>query len=240
MVGVGGSVLMGAMVYGREIYNFWKPRRIGIYGPKLVGKTTLDRYMTTPGEMEEVEERTKHPERLLKSGFILPKAKRKRIVWEGQKRVIHSADLGGEQRFWNLWLEDMVDRRVEIAIFMTDQRAGEGNGAEKIDCVGGFQFLAESIIERNWRYRRIRTRLRGKKYSPKLILLVANKADTWWDEDANKLWQAKRLREHRVFNPHRETMVQLQKAGVPCRVSMMATRIGWNVEQTLIDMLGWL
>jgi len=34
-------------------------------------------------------------------------------------------------------------------------------------------------------------------------------------------------------------MVKLQKAGIPCRVSMMATKIGWNVEQTLVDMLTW-
>jgi len=29
----------------------------------------------------------------------------------------------------------------------------------------------------------------------------------------------------------------LQKAGIPTRRSFMATRIGWNVEETMIDLL---
>lgn len=62
---MGGSVMMGAIIYGKELYHFLKPRRIGVYGPTMVGKTTLDRYMTTPGEMEHVEDRTLHPKRLL-------------------------------------------------------------------------------------------------------------------------------------------------------------------------------
>ena len=45
---MGGSALMGAVIYGRELWNYWKPRRVAIYGPTMVGKTTLDRYMTTP------------------------------------------------------------------------------------------------------------------------------------------------------------------------------------------------
>ena len=76
---------MGAVVYGKELYNFLKPRRIGVYGPTLVGKTTLDEFMKTPGEMEEVEERTMHAKRLLKSGHVLPRATRKRIRWKERK-----------------------------------------------------------------------------------------------------------------------------------------------------------
>ena len=110
-----GSALMGAVVYGRELYNFIKPRRIGVYGPTLVGKTTLDQFMRTPGEMDDIEERTMHAKRLFGSGYVLPKATRKRIRWKGEKRVVHSSDIGGQQRFWNLWIDDMVDRQVEIA-----------------------------------------------------------------------------------------------------------------------------
>ena len=47
---------MGAAIWGKQIYNNWKPRRVGVYGASMVGKTTLDRYMTTPGEMEEIPE----------------------------------------------------------------------------------------------------------------------------------------------------------------------------------------
>ena len=50
-----GSVLVGAAIWGQNIYNSWRPRKIGIYGSSMVGKTTLDRYMTTPGEMEDMK-----------------------------------------------------------------------------------------------------------------------------------------------------------------------------------------
>ena len=45
---IGGSVLMAAVVFGNDLYNYMKPRRLGIYGPTMVGKTTLDMFMTTP------------------------------------------------------------------------------------------------------------------------------------------------------------------------------------------------
>jgi len=239
MVGLGGSVLMGAMVYGKELYNYLKPRRIGVYGPSLVGKTTLDRYMTTPGEMEDVEERTTHTNRLVGGGHVLPKATRKRVRWHGEKRVIHSADIGGQQRFWNLWVDDMVERQVEVVIFLIDDRGKTGTNGDIIDAVGGLDYLVDALLERKWRYRSLMTWFKGRKYSPKQIWVIANKADKWWDQNANVLWQSKRLREHSIFNPYRASMVKLQKAGIPCRVNMMATKIGWNVEQSLLEMLSW-
>jgi hypothetical protein len=136
-----GSALMGAVVYGRELYNFLKPRRLAVYGPTLVGKTTLDLFMRTPGEMDDMEERTMHSRRIIGGGYVLPKATRKRIRWQGEKRIVHSADMGGQQRFWNLWIDDMVERQVEIVIFMTDTRVLTGVGAEVIDAIGGFEFL---------------------------------------------------------------------------------------------------
>tara|TARA_R110002020_G_scaffold65234_3_gene172341 strand:+ start:223 stop:939 length:717 start_codon:yes stop_codon:yes gene_type:complete len=236
---MGGSIMMGAIVYGRELYHFLKPRRVGIYGPTMVGKTTLDRFMTTPGEMEDVDERTLHAKKLLGSGHVLPRASRKRVRWESEKRVIHSSDMGGQQRFWNLWLNDMVERRVEIIIFMTDDRALGKDKSGYVDVVGGLEFLTDAIIDRRWKYRSLGSRLRGRRYAPRQIWVIANKADQWWDENANILWQAQRLREHTIFDAHRPAMVRLQKAGVPCRVSMMATKIGWNVEKSMMEMLKW-
>jgi len=51
-----GSVLVGAALFGQNLYNSWRPRKVGVYGTSMVGKTTLDRYMTTPGEMEDIPE----------------------------------------------------------------------------------------------------------------------------------------------------------------------------------------
>lgn len=238
MAALAGSALVGGMVFARELWNYWIPRRVGVYGPTMVGKTTLDKYMTTPGEMEDIplEERTKHFKVPGLNRFLLPRPTRKRVSWKGEKRVVYSADLGGEERFWNLWIDDMVNRKVESVVFLFDHRCHEG-GDSAIQAVGGFKYLVDAIIHRQYRYRNLRARLRGKKYVPKSIMLVANKADKWWDEEANVLWQQQRLGEHKMFDPFREDLIRLQKAGIPTKRSMMATKIGWNVENTMLDLL---
>jgi len=202
----------------------------------MVGKTTLDRYMTTPGEMEEIpeHERTEHT-RLL-GRYLLPKPSRKRVSWEGNKRVVYSADLGGQERFWSLWIDDMVNRNVEAVVYMFDDRAWQG-GDEALTQIGGFKYLVDCIINRQYRYRGLRSRMRGKKYAPRLIMLVANKADRFFDETANMLWQQDRIGEHKVFDPFRDDLIRLQKSGIPSRRSFMATRIGWNVENTMVSLL---
>ena len=68
-------------------------------------------------------------------------------------------------------------------------------------------------------------------------MLDANKADRFFDKKAAELWQQGRIGEHKIFDPFREDLVRLQKAGVPSSRSMMATRIGWNVENTMVDLL---
>ena len=235
---MGGSALVGGMVFARELWHYWKPRKVGVYGPTMVGKTTLDRYMTTPGEMEEIglDERTKHFRVPGLNRFLLPKPTRKRISWKGDTRVVYSADLGGEERFWNLWIDDMVNRQVETVIFMFDHRCTQG-GEAAIEAVGGFKYMVDAIIHRQYRYRKFKAWFKGKKYVPKLIMLVANKADQWWDDQANVLWQQQRLGEHKMYDPFREDLVRLQKAGIPTKRGMMATKIGWNVENTMLDML---
>jgi len=235
---MGGSALVGGMVFARELWHYFIPRRVGVYGPTMVGKTTLDRYMTTPGEMEEIPEgeRTKHFKIPGMNRFLLPKPTRKRVSWKGEKRVVYSADIAGEERFWNLWIDDMVNRRVEAVVFMFDHRTNLG-GEDAIQSVGGFKYLVDALIHRQYRYRTLRSWLKGKKYCPKVIILVANKADQWWDEQANLLWQQQRLGEHKIFDPFREDLVRLQKAGIPTKRGMMATRIGWNVESTMLDIL---
>jgi hypothetical protein len=235
---LGGSALVGGVVFAKELYHYWKPRRVGVYGPTMVGKTTLDRYMTTPGEMEDIplSERTKHFKVPGINRFLLPGATRKRVSWKGGKRVVYSSDIAGEERFWNLWTDDMVARQVEAIIFLFDHRCTQG-GDPAVQAVGGFKFLVDAIVHRQYRYRTLKSRWKGKKYVPKVIMLVANKADEWWDEQANILWQQQRLGEHKMFDPFREDLVRLQKAGIPTKRGMMATKIGWNVENTMLDLL---
>ena len=238
MVDPSGTALVGAAMWGQHLYNSYKPRRVGIYGAPMVGKTTLDRYMTTPGEMEEIpeEDRTIH-NRILKIGkYKMPKATRKRISWKGEKRVVFSSDIGGQERFWNLWIEDMVTRRVEGVVYMFDDRAFKGGDAG-LQQIAGFRYLVDCLINRDYRYRSFWSRFKGRKYSPKLIMLVANKADRFFDETASKLWHDGRIGEHKIFDPFRDDLIRLQKAGIPTKRSFMATRIGWNTEVTMIDLL---
>tara|TARA_R110002073_G_scaffold125666_2_gene270256 strand:+ start:193 stop:909 length:717 start_codon:yes stop_codon:yes gene_type:complete len=236
MVDPAGSALVGVMVWGQSLYNSWRPRRVGIYGAGQVGKTTLDRYMTTPGEMEEIPdaERTDHKKFLGK--YNMPKPSRKRVSWKGHKRVVYSSDVGGQERFWNLWIDDMVNRQVEAVVYMFDERAFKG-GDDAIKQIGGFKYLVDAILHRQYRYRNFRARRKGKKYVPKLIMLVANKADRFFDDTAAMLWQQDRIGEHKVFDPFRDDLIRLQKGGIPTRRSFMATRIGWNVENTMVDLL---
>ena len=232
----GGSVLVGVALWGKQIWNNWKPRKVGIYGASMVGKTTLDKYMTTPGEMEDIpiEDRTEHYKILTK--YLLPKATRKRLRWEGERRVIHSTDIGGQERFWNLWIDDMVNRQCEYVVFMFDERAFK-EGA--LDQIGGFKFLVDSIINRNYRYRNGKSWRRGKKYVPRLVVLIANKADRYFDNHAATLWQQGRIGEHKIFDPFRDDLIRLQKAGIPTKRNFMATRIGWNVEPALLEMIDY-
>lgn len=237
MVEPAGTALVGAAMWGRALYNAWHPRRVGIYGAPLVGKTTLDRYMTTPGEMEAIseEERTEHSRLLGVVGpYKMPTPTRKRLSWNGEKRVVFSSDVGGQERYWNLWIEDMVGRKVEAVVYMFDERAFRG---EAIEQIGGFRYLTDRLISRDYRYRTLASRMRGRRYHPRIIMLVANKADRFFDETASKLWHDGRIGEHKVFDPFRDDLIRLQKAGIPTKRSFMATRIGWNVEKTMLDLL---
>ena len=238
MVDPGGTALVGAAMWGQNLYNSYKPRKVGVYGAPMVGKTTLDRYLTTPGEMEEIseEDRTIH-KRILKLGkYRMPKPTRKRVSWQGEKRVVYSSDIGGQERFWNLWIEDMVTRGVEAIVYMFDDRAFKG-GDDAVQQIAGFRYLVDCLIKREYRYRSLWSRFRGKKYHPRVIMLVANKADRFFDETASKLWHDGRIGEHKIFDPFRDDLIRLQKAGIPTRRSLMATRIGWNVEKTMVSLL---
>jgi GTPase SAR1 family protein len=227
---------MGVAIYGKALYNSWKPRRVGIYGGSMVGKTTLDRYMTTPGEMEEIgeDERTEHFKLITR--YMLPRPTRKRLGWNNEKRVVYSADIGGQERFWNLWIDDMVSRQCEAVVYMFDDRAFKG-GAEGLEQIAGFKYLVDSLINKRYRYRNLRSRLKGKKYAPRVLMLIANKADRYFDQKAAELWQQGRIGEHKIFDPFRDDLIRLQKAGLPTKRGFMATRVGWNVESIMIDLL---
>ena len=192
--------------------------------------------MTTPGEMEEIDEEDRTTHLKLLGKFLLPKPTRKRVGMERRKRVVFSSDIGGQERFWNLWIDDMVSRQVEAVVYVFDDRAIKG-GDDALQQIAGFKYLVDAIVYKQYRYRSLKSKIKGKRYSPKLIMLVANKADRFFDETAAMLWGQDRIGEHKIFDPFRDDLIRLQKNGIPTRKSFMATRIGWNVENTMVSLL---
>ena len=73
----------------------------------------------------------------------------------------------------------MATRGVEGIVYMFDDRAFKG-GDEGLQQIAGFRYLVDCLVNRNYRYRSFLSRLKGRKYQPKVIMLVANKADRFF------------------------------------------------------------
>ena len=232
-----GHILLGSAQIANYLYRLLKPHKIGIYGPSMVGKTTLDQYLTVPGDIDPIPEELRTTHAVKNGSFQMPHSSKKQVRWKGERIPIATTDIGGQQRFWNMWAEDMVKRNVSVIFYVVDHRLATSPFIMQ-EAVAGFKYLTDIIVNKkipNTFSRSLRKKV--KKYKPTVVCLVLNKMDLWWDEQANVLWQQKRLGEHSIFDAFREDLIRLQKAGIPTRRSMMATKIGWNVEPSMIEML---
>ena len=139
-----GAVLVGAALSGKELYDYWKPRRIGIYGPTMVGKTTLDMYMTTPGEMEDIPEAVL---RYLGAKKPIPKdasaaevraiKKRNKALWTGEQTILEMTglrsklgEIAAAARNEKRWNAARIAERIRTAIlddlvYMGETQVGE-------------------------------------------------------------------------------------------------------------------
>ena len=78
------------------------------------------------------------------------------------------------------------------------------------------------------------SRFKARKWRPKRILILANKADQWLDEDGYSQWERGLISEHPIFEPFKESLYQLQKLHIPVRVDAVSATVGWNVEDALM------
>ena len=59
----GGAVAYGGILFLKGLWDKWKKHRFGVYGVYATGKTTLDTYLTVPGEIydpDHLENSTQH------------------------------------------------------------------------------------------------------------------------------------------------------------------------------------
>lgn len=89
-----GHILLAAGHMIKKVYRTLRPYKIGVYGPSMTGKTTLDQYLTVPGDIEPIpiEFRTSH--QMVNGQYKLPNAHRKQIKYKRERQPISSADVG--------------------------------------------------------------------------------------------------------------------------------------------------
>lgn len=237
---VTGHLFLALYTVGYRLFRVMKPYRFGVYGPSLVGKTTLDQYLTVPGDIDPIplEFRTSHPKDEHGS-FLMPKPHRKRVQWKTDKQPIESRDLGGADQFRNMWVEDMFGRKVEIILFMVDQRVLLSQQWQN-EAVVGLKYLVDNLTRSDvtkhisWKARRI---ARKPDYTPRLFCLVINKMDIWWDAQAQFLWANGLQRQHPIVAPFRDSLRRLRKAGIRADVEAISAQHGMNVEKLIIKMI---
>ena len=236
---IAGHMLMASASAFYSLYRIIKPFRIGIYGPSKTGKTTLDQYLTVPGDIESIPDlfRTSHHKNNSVVGYEMPRATRKQIKWKHEKKSVISSDIAGQSQFKNMWVEDMFARDVEVVVYMIDDRV-LNSPQFLVEAVAGFEYLVNNITKKEISKQISRkARKKVKKYRPKVICLMINKMDNWWDEEARQLHHYGLLREHRIVTHFRNGLKRLRKAGFRAEVHPVSAQRGINVEDTFIHLI---
>ncbi len=235
---IAGHLLLASVNALQKIYRIMRPFRVGIYGPSMTGKTTLDQYLTVPGDIDPIplEMRTSHP--IINGKPVQPKAHRKLIRWKKERIPISNSDIAGQAQFRNLWIEDMFGRKVEIVVFMIDHRVVTSPAFLK-DALASFTYLVDNITRKDVSSEISRKAKKTAKsvYMPKLVLIVANKMDLWWSPQAQVLWDNGLAREHPIISPFRGELKRLRKAGVRAEIDAMSAQHGVNVEKVLLSIV---
>lgn len=243
----GGAVAYGGIVFLKGLWDTWKKHRFGVYGVYATGKTTLDTYLSIPGEIydpENEEKSTQHRYNKKRGEYEVPKPSLKKVKYSINERVavrtIESSDIGGQVKYWPLWLRDMVDRNVEIVIFLIDHRhLVDNTNTEQLDA---FNFVVDAIVKRNYPMNTRRRRKKSRNYAPRLFALVANKADMWLVNGPNsstwiEKWENDHLDQHPIFHAFRPGLDRLRRAGIPNIKRSISALRGYDVEETIYDCL---
>ena len=236
---VAGHMFMAGFSAMHSLYRIFKPYRVGIYGPSMTGKTTLDQYLTVPGDIDPIPDafRTTHATSYNVLGHAMPKASRKQIRWKSEKKTVATADIAGQSQFRNMWIEDMFGREVELVIYMIDHRS-LSSLQFTLDAVAGFNYLIDNITKKSITKSISRhAKRKSKKYVPKVFCLLINKMDVWWDHNASNLLEHNLLREHPIAMPYRDGLKRLRKAGIRAEVLPVSAQHGINVSKVFSNLI---
>lgn len=233
--------MSGEIVVGHALWQIlshshsYITQHVGVYGASETGKTTLDKQLTTKGEIRPLgdNDRTHHGKTWL-GQEKMPTATTKRVKSEGMTgRTIVSRDLGGHTEYRNMWLRDMIQRKVKTVVVVIDHRHLEDS--RNVDNQTALGYLVESLSKNKVpKGLSLRARLRAKKYSPSRIILLANKADQWMEDEDFYTWERGLIARHKIFDVFRNDLYRLQNMHIPVHMDAMSARYGWNVEEAVL------
>jgi len=210
------------------------PVQISVIGASHSGKTTLDKQLTTQGEIRELGEgeRTHHSKGWI-GDYRLPESTKKRVKSDGLAKTLVSRDLGGHVEYHSTWLRDMVDRNCNTVIVVIDHR--HLMNPNNIDNQTALGYLVTALQKKNKpKGLSLRGRWRWKNYAPRRILLLANKADDWVSNEDHLVWERGFIARHKIFDVFREDLHQLQAMYIPVYMDAISARYGWNVQDAII------
>ena len=233
--------MSGEIVLGHALWQImfhgstFVPVHVGVYGASETGKTTLDMQLTTKGEIRPLGEQDRtHDKKSWLGRERMPEATRKRVKSDGIKsRTIISRDVGGHAEYHSMWLRDMIERNVKTVVVVVDHRHLKDN--RNTDNQVALGYLVEALSNKTVpKGLSIRARLRAKRYTPNRIILLANKADQWMEDEDFFMWERGLIARHCIFDVFRNTLYQLQGMQIPVHLGAVSARYGWNVEGAIL------
>ena len=233
--------MSGEIIVGHALWQVlshgstYLPQQVGVYGASETGKTTLDMQLTTKGEIRPLgeDDRTHHDKTWL-GREKMPEATRKRVKSEGlTSRTLITRDVGGHAEYQNMWLRDMIQRNARTVVVVIDHRHLEDSRNTDNQIALGYlvESLAKNVVPKGLS---IRARLRAKRYTPTRIILLANKADQWMEDEDFFMWERGLIARHSIFDVFRNTLYQLQGMQIPVHLGAVSARYGWNVEGAIL------
>ena len=124
------------------------PYDVSVIGASETGKTTLDRQLTTRGEIQKLGEsdRTHHKKSWLGT-YKMPDTTRKRVVSDGKlAKTIVSRDLGGHIEYHSTWLRDMINRNCSSVVVVIDHR--HMSDAHNVDNQTALGYLVRGLSDK--------------------------------------------------------------------------------------------